>query len=90
MSAVSFADDVARLFTPGDTTCMGHRQVYLTSYDYMSDATADDIFADHANARHVLARIKGDELPQMPFHAPPWPPEKVAILSGWIDGGFLP
>ncbi len=90
MTAVSFAGDVSRLFGEGDLRCMGPRGVALDDFAYMADAAGDMDHPDHANARHVLARLKGDEVPRMPFHAPAWPDDKIATFEKWISDGFQP
>jgi hypothetical protein len=81
---------VSVLFNPTDDGCMSGHHVYLKAFDYISNAAGDEVFGEHANAPHVLARVKGNEMPRMPMHAPPWPADKVATLSAWIEGGFLP
>jgi len=48
----------------------------------------DDNFADHANARHVLARLSGTELPRMPADGAYWPRQTPSIGSldrGWSE-----
>lgn len=87
---VSFGKDVVPLFSAQDITCMKTRNVLLIEYAYMSDPAGDADWPDHANAKHVLARLKGDEVPQMPRGAPPWAPPKIAILEAWIGDGYLP
>ena len=37
--------------------------VLLDDFNYMSDPTGDGVFADHANGRHVYARLTGEEHP---------------------------
>jgi hypothetical protein len=64
---VSFAKDIAGLFTLKDKTCMAGMGVLLGDYQYMSASAGDDKYADHANAQHVYARLTGDEQPQMPL-----------------------
>ena len=62
--------------------------VDLTSYTYLADPTGDARFPNHANANHVLARLKGDELPRMPMGGPYWADDVLNIFQNWIDGGF--
>ena len=88
--ATSFAADVSPLFLPLDTHCMKPQGVHLKDYGYMSDAAGDGDYPDHANARHVLARVKGDETPRMPLGAPDWSVAKIGILQNWITDGFPP
>ena len=87
---VSFRVDIAILFTDHDVHCMLGKAVDLRSYAYMSDEQGDAVFADHANANHVLARIEGRELPQMPLGGPFWSVENINMLRAWISGGFQP
>jgi hypothetical protein len=86
----SFNSDVAVLFTDRDVHCMLGKGVDLRSYVYMSDEFGDDTNPDHANANHVLARIEGRELPQMPLGAPPWPQANIDTFKAWMSGGFKP
>lgn len=85
---VSFKDDVRKLFGDGDDACMAPRGVKLRDYEYMSDNAGDADFGDHANARHVLARLEGTEQPAMPLHSAAWPEAKIAIYRQWIGDGF--
>lgn len=87
--AVSFADDISRLFTEGDLICMSGFGVLLDSYAFMSDPAGSVEFADHANARNVLKRL----LPEagrrrMPKDGPYWSDEQVALFRQWMDEGF--
>jgi hypothetical protein len=88
--ATSFQTHVAPLFRAGDVGCMAARGVRLDDYAYMSDAPGDGGFADHANARHVLARLTGDEKPRMPKGGPYWNDEQIALFERWMSDGFLP
>ena len=86
----SFAADVLPLFRSKDILCMGNMDIRLNEYQYMSDATGDSSHIDHANARHVLGHLSGDELPKMPPGGPAWSQEKLDTLKGWIDAGCAP
>jgi hypothetical protein len=86
----SFAGDIVPLFSQQDLACMAGKGVMLSSYQYMSDPSGDGTFPDHANAGHILARLEGREVPQMPLRAPPWPAARIATFRSWIVGGFLP
>jgi hypothetical protein len=88
--AVSFSNDIAGLFTERDLGCMARAGVELNSYAYMSSPVGDANFGDHAHARHVLARVRGDETPQMPPGGPAWDDAKIALMAAWIDGGYQP
>jgi len=104
MNPPSFAADIAHLFTTKDINCMRIRfngrgqNIVLNDFTYMGDATGDSSFADHANARHVFARLNGDELPQMPLGGEkkwtasdnPVGQQNLATFKNWMDGGFLP
>ncbi len=69
---ISFAKDIAPLFTLQDNICMKGMGVELDNYEYMSNPMGDDKYAEHANANHVYARLTGDEAPQMPLGEEPW------------------
>ncbi|WP_218511784.1 hypothetical protein [Variovorax sp. dw_308] len=90
MPSTSFAQDVSKLFNVGQVNCMTAIGVHLDSYSYMADPSADNIYADHANARHVYARLTGDETPRMPKGGPFWTPAMLAIFYDWMQGGFQP
>lgn len=80
----SFASAIAPLFSDGDARCMGGMGVMLRDFGYMADPAGDDVYADHANARHVLARLKGQEAPRMPPGGTPWADEKIALFEAWM------
>jgi hypothetical protein len=87
---ISFKADVAILFTDRDVHCMLGKGVDLRSFTYMSDGTGDDSYADHANANHVLARLEGREVPQMPLGAPSWPQTDIYKFKSWMNDGYQP
>jgi hypothetical protein len=84
----SFAKDIIPLFRQKDVLCMRGKGVDLTSYDYLSDPTGDAMYPDHANARHVLARLKGDEMPRMPIGGPYWDDGALGVYESWMAEGF--
>jgi len=86
---VSFARDIAPLFDARDVACMARFDVHLGDAGYMSDATGDDKFADHANARNVYARLTGVATPQMPLGGPFWPDAQLQLFDQWMSDGFL-
>jgi hypothetical protein len=86
----SFATDIKLLFRPGDVTCMHRFGVSLENYDYMSDASGEGTFADHANARHVYARLTGAETPRMPMDGLFWADTQLALFNQWMTDGFQP
>ncbi|HXO99009.1 MAG TPA: hypothetical protein VN813_00840 [Luteibacter sp.] len=85
----SFAKDIAPLFTDGDARCMGGMGVRLRDFDYMADPAGDAVHADHANARHVFARLQGTETPRMPPGGEPWDAARLALFESWMKG-WLP
>lgn len=86
---VSFAKDILPLFRHGDVACMARFGVSLNEFGYMSDATGDHSFADHANARNVYARLTGAAKPQMPKGGPFWSDAQLQLLNQWMSDGFL-
>ena len=103
-TTVSFATDIAPLFTTKDLNCMKIRQndrgqnIALNDYAYMGDGTGDAEHADYANARHVYARLTGDETPQMPMGAEkkwnaadnPVGQSNLVTYERWMNQGFKP
>lgn len=85
----SFANDILPLFTDRDAHCMGGMGVHLREYDYMADPAGDAVYPDHANARHVLARLNGTETPRMPPGGPDWSDAQIALFETWM-AGWLP
>ena len=85
---VSFAGEIAPLFNARDVACMTRRGVKLDDYGYMADAAGDGTYPDHANARDVLARLTGDEQPQMPMGGPYWPDTQIETFKQWMADGF--
>ena len=69
---------------------MSARGVALDKYDYMGDTSADLKYSDHANARHVYARLVGTKSPRMPKGGPFWLQAKLDLYKSWIDEGFQP
>lgn len=88
----SFANDIRPLFRPQDIGCMKPlpHGVLLDDFAYMSDPTGDGVFPDHANARHVFARLSGDERPRMPKGGPFWDAPGLAKFAQWMTDGFNP
>lgn len=68
---------------------MARYGVPLTDYSYMSDATGNQTFADHANARDVYARLAGTAAPRMPMGGPYWADAKMQLFDQWMTDGFL-
>jgi hypothetical protein len=86
----SFSADVLPLFKTEQINCMSNQGVFLDDYGYMSDAASDPIYPDHANARHVYARLQGSEGRRMPPNGPYWTGEMLARFKSWMDGEFQP
>jgi hypothetical protein len=87
---LSFANDISVLFGQGDVICMNPKGVKLKNYAYMSDPAGDETFPSHANANHVIARLKGLETPQMPLNGPYWTQAKIDVLEHWLNEGCSP
>lgn len=86
---VSYAEDVAPLFTDRDVACMSGFGVKLRDYGYMSDPAADAEFADHSHARKVLARLVADAgRRRMPKGGPYWSDEQIDLFRRWMTDGF--
>lgn len=88
---VSFAKDIAVMFTAKDKNCMSGFGVLLDDYNYMSDPAGDATYADHANANHVYARLTGKEKPQMPMGEKFWTAadnpqgqQNLKTLNAWM------
>jgi hypothetical protein len=89
MTAPSFSTEIKPMFTPGQILCMKNKGVDLDDYDYMSDDTGDTTFSDHANARHVFAKLRGDGPGQrMPPGGPYWTQAMLDKFEVWMNGGF--
>ena len=84
----SFQTDVAPLFSAGQVGCMGAQGVQLDDYGYMSDPSGDVSHPDHANARHVYARLSGTEFPRMPPGGPFFSAAHLQTFLDWMTGGF--
>ena len=85
---VSFAKDIAPLFTQRDLTCMQRFKVALGDFTYMSDAAGDETYPDHAHARNVLAHLDGSVAPRMPLGEPAWQPDRLLLFQQWMIDGF--
>lgn len=96
---ISFAKDIAVLFTAKDKACMSGFGVLLDDYNYMSDPAGDATYPDHANANHVYARLTGKEKPQMPMGEKFWTAadnpqgqQNLKTLNAWmtVDPTYQP
>jgi hypothetical protein len=104
---ISFQEHIAPLFSDEQVECMRNDNfrtgnhasdegpVLLINYEWMSDpAPSDDgDYADHSNARNVLAHLKGaDRGGQNPVMPPadPWPDSCVNLFEKWIKDGCKP
>ena len=57
----------------------------------MSDPASDEVYADHAVARHVYAHLTGTtEGPRMPLGGPFWAQDKLELFQSWIEEGLMP
>ena len=73
--AVSFAKDIAPLFTQDDLDCMAPRGILLNDYSWMSQP---------ANAQNVYDHLTGAVQPQMPLGSPPWPQSQLDLFNTWM------
>jgi hypothetical protein len=82
MADPTYYEDILPLFTPLDIECMRGLDVFLASYDYMSDED---------NAAAVLRKLKpqkpGFEDKRMPLGGPYWSDDNLALFQQWIDAG---
>ena len=83
--AGSFKTDVLPLFKPPAVKHMARLKVFLDKFDFMSAPAGDGTYPDHANARHVYARLSGDETPRMPPGGPFWTEAELKTLSDWMN-----
>jgi hypothetical protein len=68
---------------------MKNKGVSLNDFEYMGDDAGDDKFPDHANARHVFPRLRGDAPGQrMPPGGPYWTQPMLDKFEAWMNGGF--
>jgi hypothetical protein len=86
---VQFVTQILALFRPHDIACMTGQKYPINDYAFMSDATGDANFPDHAHARHLYARLTGTEKPQMPPDAGGrWSQQNLDLYAQWMTGGF--
>jgi hypothetical protein len=87
--SVLFSTSILPLFRRHDIACMTGQHYPINDYAFMSDATGDATFPDHAHARHVYARLTGTEKPQMPPDAVGrWSQDKLTLYQQWMTDGF--
>jgi hypothetical protein len=90
MATVTFSNDIVPLFRRKDIECMEQFGVLLDNYAFMSSQEGDLKYSNHANARHVHARLLGVEAPRMPQGGPYWPPAQLELFEQWMKLGFSP
>jgi molybdenum cofactor biosynthesis MoaF-like protein len=89
VTAPSFASDIKPMFSMGQIICMRNKGVHLDDFVYMSDSSGDGAFPDHAKARHVFARLRGDPPGQrMPPGGPFFTQAMLDKFEAWMNGGF--
>jgi hypothetical protein len=86
---VSFAEQIRPLFSDRDQNCMSGFGFDLRDHGWMADPTGDSEHPNHANARHVLARL----LPQagsrrMPKNGPYWSDAQIDLFRLWMADGY--
>lgn len=84
--AIQFSADILPLFRPIDSNCMNAKGVHLGDAQWMCDATGNDDFEDHANARRVFAALSSGFMP--PGHR--WSQDWLDTYSNWMTDGFQP
>jgi hypothetical protein len=77
--AVSFAQDIRRLFTDMDVAHMKAAGVLLDDFDYMRDP---------AHAQKVLHSVSAGLMPPQSSGEPSWPADSVQLFRDWIAGGY--
>ena len=77
--AVSFAQDIRRLFTDMDIAHMKGPGVLLDNFEYLRDP---------AHAQKVLDAVSTGAMPPHGSGEPSWPPESVQLFRDWIAGGY--
>ena len=77
--AVSFAQDIRRLFTDIDIAHMKVAGVLLDDFEYMRDP---------AHAQKVLDAVSTGVMPPQSSGEPPWPPDRVQLFRDWIAAGY--
>jgi hypothetical protein len=79
----SFQKDILPLFTQTDIDHMGHFDIILNDYSYMSQPD---------NAANVYAQVSQGAMPPTPSEGGegPWSPDKVGLFKTWIEEGYPP
>jgi hypothetical protein len=77
--AVSFAQDIRRLFTDMDIAHMKPAGVLLDDFEYIRDP---------AHAQKVLDAVSTGVMPPQSSGEPPWPPDSVQLFRDWIAAGY--
>jgi len=77
--AVSFAQDIRRLFTDMDVAHMKGADVLLDDFGYMRDP---------AHAQKVLDAVSTGVMPPQSSGELSWPPDRVQLFRDWIAGGY--
>jgi hypothetical protein len=84
--AITYSNDILRLFTPSDIQCMAGRQPpqLLGDQNWMCNPAPANGFADHGNARHVHQRLADGTMPP----GRPWSDANVQVYEDWMSQGF--
>jgi hypothetical protein len=83
---LSFAADIRPKFRPRDVNCMARRHINLSNTTWMCDATGNDDYHDHANARRVFAALTQGAMPPDDAWSQAW----LSSYKSWMETGFLP
>jgi len=81
-TGVGFASDVLPLFRPIDIAHMKRPGLDFPLDDF-------SFMTQPGNAANVVARVTDGTMPP-PGTGDRWPPEKIAVVQAWIDGGMKP
>src|SRR5215467_11058495 len=93
--SVDFSRDIRPVLNQNCTSCHGGvRQKNGVSFVYREEALGRGksgrpaIVPGHPERSELIARITTrDPEARMPYHAPPLPPEQIALLKQWIKEG---
>ena len=77
--SVSFATDIAPLFTTMDIHHMGHVGLALDDYSRMSRP---------ATASTVYRAVSSGSMPPSDSGEQRWSEDKVRLFKAWMDGGY--
>lgn len=89
---ISYANDIQPIF---NANCIGchppERSLNLTSYsNLMAGGNFGAVVVPgNSGASHIIDRLEGNGVPQMPYQLPPLPAATIQLVKDWIDEGAL-